>query len=84
MPKLYLYRECRHRQRHPLAFHLPAFFHLVIATVVEGKADLADVLFLIAFILFVIVAIFHLMRRAFEGALLAFGLAAVALAWLVL
>ena len=56
----------------------------MIATVIDGEADLADVLFLIAFILFVIVAIFHLMRRAFEGALLAFGLAAVALAWLVL
>ena len=56
----------------------------MIATIIDGEADLADVLFLIAFVLFVIVAIFHLMRRAFEGALLAFGFAAIALAWLVL
>lgn len=56
----------------------------MIATIIDGEADLADVLFLIAFVLFVIVAIFHLMRRAFEGALLAFGLASIALAWLVL
>lgn len=56
----------------------------MIATIIDGEADLADVLFLIAFVLFCIVAIFHLMRRAFEGALLAFGLAAVALGWLVL
>jgi len=56
----------------------------MIATVIDGEADLADILFLVAFILFVIVAVFHLMRRAFEGALLAFGLASIALAWLVL
>jgi uncharacterized membrane protein len=56
----------------------------MLSTIIEGEADLADVLFLVAVILFCIVAIFHLMRRAVEGALLAFGLAAVALGWLVL
>ena len=56
----------------------------MLSTIIEGEADLADVLFLIAFILLCIVAVFHLMRRAFEGALLAFGLAALALGWLVL
>lgn len=56
----------------------------MIATIIEGEADLADVFFLIAIVLFLIVAVFHLMRRAFEGALLAFGFASATLGWLVL
>jgi hypothetical protein len=55
-----------------------------LATIIDGEADLADVLFLLAFLLFCIVAVLHLMRRSIDGALLAFGLAAVALGWLVL
>jgi hypothetical protein len=56
----------------------------MIATIIDGETDLADVLFLLAFLLFCIVAVLHLMRRSIDGALLAFGLAAVALGWLVL
>ena len=56
----------------------------MIATVIDGEADLADVLFLVAFILFVIVAVIRVMARSVEGVLMAFGAAAIALAWLVL
>ncbi len=56
----------------------------MIATIIDGEADLADVLFLLAFLLFCIVAVIQLMRRAIEPALTSFGLAALALGWLVL
>jgi hypothetical protein len=55
-----------------------------LATIIDGEADLADVLFLLAFLLFCIVAVLNLMRRSVEAELTSFGLAAVALAWLVL
>jgi hypothetical protein len=55
-----------------------------LATIIDGEADLADVLFLLAFLLFCIVAVMNLMRRSVEAALTSFGLAAVALGWLVL
>ena len=56
----------------------------MIATISSGHADLADALFLIAFVLFVIVTVFAVVRNAWESALLAAGFACVALAWLVL
>jgi hypothetical protein len=56
----------------------------MIATIIDGETDLADVLFLLAFLLFCIVAVMNLMRRSVEAALTSFGLAAVALGWLVL
>jgi hypothetical protein len=56
----------------------------MLADIASGEVDWADVLFLVAFILFVIVTIMAVMRRAFEPALLAAGLACVALAWLLL
>jgi hypothetical protein len=55
-----------------------------LAMIIDGEADLADVLFLLAFLLFCIVAVLRLMARSVEGALMAFGAAAIALGWLVL
>lgn len=51
---------------------------------VSGNADLADILFLVAFIVFVIVAIIRFQARALDTALAAVALAAVALGLFVL
>ena len=56
----------------------------MIATVIDGEADLADSLFLIAVILFAVVAIMRVIRRDVEGALVAFAATALSLGWLVL
>jgi hypothetical protein len=56
----------------------------MIATVSEGHADLADVLFLVAFILFVIVCVMRVLAHGVDGAIIAAGFAVLALAWLVL
>ena len=55
-----------------------------VFALIEGKADLADILFLVAFIVFVIGAVIAAMGRNIEGLVLLAGLACVALAWLVL
>ena len=57
---------------------------MIIADIASGEVDWADVLFLVAFILFVIVTVMRVMARAFDGALVAAGLACLALAWLLL
>lgn len=56
----------------------------MLATVISGKADLSDVMLLIAVILFVIVFVIRVMARAVDSALVALGLAFVAFGWLVL
>ena len=56
----------------------------MIATLAEGNTDLADILFLVAFILFTITTVLYLMARSVVGALTTAGLASVALALLVL
>jgi hypothetical protein len=58
----------------------------VIAAISSGHADLADVLFLVAFILFVIVFVLKLLGTPIPPRvdLIAAGLACVALAWFVL
>lgn len=56
----------------------------MLATIVEGKADLADVLFLVAFILFVIGAVICAMEKTMPAFVVAAGLACAALAWFVL
>jgi len=58
----------------------------VIAAISEGHADLADVLFLVAFILFVIVFLLKLFGVPIPAKvdLIAAGLACLALAWFVL
>jgi hypothetical protein len=56
----------------------------MLATLVEGKTDLADVLFLVAMILFIVCAVIHAMAKQITGTILCAGLACVALAWLVL
>lgn len=56
----------------------------MIATISSGHADLADILFLVAFILFVIVTVLRVMAHTVDSALIAAGFAALALAWLVL
>jgi hypothetical protein len=58
----------------------------VIATISEGHADLADALFLVAFIIFVVLFLLQLFLVAIPARLnlIAAGLACVALAWFVL
>lgn len=58
----------------------------MIAAISEGHADLADVLFLVAFILFAIVFVLHLLGVPIPPKvdLIAAGLACLALAWFVL
>lgn len=60
---------------------------VLLADIASGEVDWADVFFLIAIILFVIAGVAHLTREALgrlSYALLCFGLALVALAWLLL
>jgi hypothetical protein len=58
----------------------------VIAALVTGKVDLADVLFLVAFILFCVVFVLRWLvaPRAVDGMLVAAGLALTTLAFFVL
>jgi hypothetical protein len=56
----------------------------MLAVIASGKTDLADLCFLVAAILFAVVAVLHGMKHSVEGLLLAAGLACVAVAWLVL
>jgi hypothetical protein len=55
----------------------------ILATVVEGNADLADILFLAAFIVAVVGVMVFAMARAVGAALECSALALVALAFLV-
>lgn len=57
---------------------------MTIATIIDGELDLADVLLLVAVILFAIGAVLAGMRRAVEPLLELAGLAFLALALLVL
>lgn len=56
----------------------------MLATIIDGEADLADVLYLIAVICFVIGVVFSIMRRSAEEAIWRAGFVALALAFLVL
>lgn len=56
----------------------------MLAEIVSGKVDLADALFLLAVILFGIVAILKVLARDVEGILMAAAFTLLALAWLVL
>ncbi len=56
----------------------------LLADIANGNTSAADVLFLIGCVLFVIVAALEAMAKNVAGAVLAIGLAAVALAWLLL
>jgi hypothetical protein len=58
----------------------------VIADIATGHHELADILFLVAFILFVLEAVVIVIARPAigRGILIAAGLACVALAWMVL
>jgi hypothetical protein len=56
----------------------------MLADIASGEVDLADILFLIGFVLFVLGAIMAFMRRAFEPALVYAGLGCIALGWLLL
>jgi 1,4-dihydroxy-2-naphthoate octaprenyltransferase len=52
--------------------------------IVNGNLNLADILFLAAFILFVVATIMFALKKSAEMAVACAGLACVALAWLVL
>jgi len=55
-----------------------------LATIVHGEKDWADVMFLVAVILFAIATVIHLAARAIESALVPAGLCAMAFALLLL
>ena len=59
---------------------------MILATLVDGKTDLADVLMLIAFIIFVVAAVIRWVVQPRDpwGMLVAAGLACLALALFVL
>lgn len=56
----------------------------LLATIIDGEADFADLCFLIAVILFAVVAVLRFTAKALDGALVATGAAVFALGWLVL
>jgi hypothetical protein len=58
----------------------------MLATIADGHIDLADFLFLLAFIVFVIAVVLDVMvnPRPLRSILVSAGLALVALAWFVL
>ena len=59
----------------------------MLADIAHGNTSLADVMFLVGFILFVLAAILYWPRSdnpPYGGILVSLGLAAVALGWLVL
>jgi hypothetical protein len=56
----------------------------MLADIASGEVDTADVLFLIAFILFVIAAVMAAMVKSIDQVIMRAGFACVALAWLLL
>jgi hypothetical protein len=62
-------------------------YPMILGDIAHGKTGFADIMFLVAFILFVILFIIYLfvpVDAKIANALLAAGLACVALGWLVL
>jgi NADH:ubiquinone oxidoreductase subunit K len=57
---------------------------VILATISEGHADGADILFLLAVVLFVVCAVVAALEKSVVTVLLSAGLAFTALAWLVL
>lgn len=55
-----------------------------LAAISSGHVDLADAMFLVALIIFVVATVLCVLRQALEAALIPAGLACLALAWLVL
>ena len=56
----------------------------MLADIESGNADLADILFLVAVVLFVVGGVVAFQAKAIWATLVAAGLACTALAWLVL
>ena len=56
----------------------------MLADLVHGKLDLADVLFLIAAVIFGVAAVIRFQAKAFDAALVAAALCLVSIGWLVL
>jgi hypothetical protein len=57
---------------------------MVLADIESGNTDLADILFLVAVVLFVVGGVVAFQTKAIWATLVAAGLACTALAWLVL
>ena len=57
---------------------------MTLAQIIDGKLDLADILFLIAAIVFGVAAVIRFQARALDSALVATALCLVSIAWLVL
>ena len=56
----------------------------MLSDIASGEVDVADILFLVAIIVFVVVAVLGAMRHDLETILGGVGLAVLSLAWLVL
>jgi hypothetical protein len=56
----------------------------MLADIESGNTDLADVLFLVAVILFLVAAVVAYMTKTFWATVISAGLAAASLGWLVL
>ena len=56
----------------------------MIADIASGNTGFADVMFLVAFILFLVAGFVAFQVKTFYATVLALGLAAVSLGWLVL
>lgn len=56
----------------------------MLADIAHGEVNAADIMFLIAVILFVVAVVIRVMARTFDSAIVAAGLAFVALGWLLL
>jgi hypothetical protein len=57
---------------------------MVLADLVHGEVDWADVLFLVAAIIFFIVFVIRLQARSIDGMLIAAGFVILSVAWLLL
>jgi hypothetical protein len=57
---------------------------VILADIASGNTGFADVMFLVAFILFLLAGVVAFQVKTFYATVLALGLAAVALGWLVL
>ncbi len=56
----------------------------LLADIAHGERNWADIMFLIALIVFAIAFVLRVMARAVDAALIALGLTAVAFGWLLL
>lgn len=57
---------------------------MILADIASGNTGFADIMFLVAFIVFLLAAVVAFQVKTFYATVIALGLAAVSLGWLVL